>query len=115
MGTFSLLSFFPLFLHRIECDHPILRRCEDHWKARQLLQQVIDNAIDEINLSRKRVSAVIESFKIGHGTDADVSFVHCASPFVAYLPLFRTRASVQADYQITRARLWNIPGAIQAG
>lgn len=41
---------------RIEHDHALLADCEGHWKARELLQQVIDNAIDEMTLHRKRVS-----------------------------------------------------------
>ncbi|KAJ1032717.1 hypothetical protein NDA16_000739 [Ustilago loliicola] len=41
-------------INRLENDHPELGDCEDHWKARQLLQQIIDNAIDEANLHRKK-------------------------------------------------------------
>lgn len=41
---------------RIEHDHPLLADCEGHWKARELLQQVIDNGIDEMTLHRKKVS-----------------------------------------------------------
>lgn len=41
-------------INRLENDHPELGDCEDHWKARQLLQQIIDNAIDEANLNRKK-------------------------------------------------------------
>ena len=41
-------------VNRLENDHPELGDCEDHWKARQLLQQIIDNAIDEANLHRKK-------------------------------------------------------------
>lgn len=41
-------------INRLENDHPELADCEDHWKARQLLQQIIDNAIDEANLHRKK-------------------------------------------------------------
>ncbi|CBQ70633.1 conserved hypothetical protein [Sporisorium reilianum SRZ2] len=41
-------------INRLENDHPELGDCEDHWKAKQLLQQIIDNAIDEANLHRKK-------------------------------------------------------------
>ncbi len=41
-------------INRLENDHPELGDCEDHWKARQMLQQIIDNAIDEANLHRKK-------------------------------------------------------------
>ncbi|SPC60793.1 uncharacterized protein UHOD_01849 [Ustilago sp. UG-2017b] len=41
-------------INRLENDHQELGDCEDHWKARQLLQQIIDNAIDEANLHRKK-------------------------------------------------------------
>lgn len=41
-------------INRLENDHPELGDCQDHWKARQLLQQIIDNAIDEANLHRKK-------------------------------------------------------------
>lgn len=41
-------------INRLEHDHPELGDCEDHWKSRQLLQQIIDNAIDEANLHRKK-------------------------------------------------------------
>lgn len=43
-------------INRIEHEHPALGDCDDHWKAKQLLQQIIDNAIDEANLHRKKVS-----------------------------------------------------------
>ncbi len=34
-------------VHRIEYTFPILADCEEHWKARQVMLQIIDNAIDE--------------------------------------------------------------------
>lgn len=42
--------------HKIEYDFPILADCEDHWKAKELMLQVIDNAIDEIAFHRRKVS-----------------------------------------------------------
>ncbi|UZJ54823.1 hypothetical protein CBS101457_004143 [Exobasidium rhododendri] len=40
--------------HKLEYEYPILADCEDHWKAKELMLQVIDNAIDEIAFHRRR-------------------------------------------------------------
>ena len=42
--------------HKLEHDFPILADCEDHWKTKELMLQVIDNAIDEIAFHRRKVS-----------------------------------------------------------
>lgn len=38
----------------IEYTHPMLAQCEGSFKARQLLQQIVDNAIDEATNARKK-------------------------------------------------------------
>ena len=40
----------------IEFHHPMLAKCEGSYKARQLLQQIIDNAIDESTSKEKQVN-----------------------------------------------------------
>jgi hypothetical protein len=40
--------------HRIEYAFPILGDCEGHWKARELMLQVIDNAIDEVAFQKRK-------------------------------------------------------------
>lgn len=46
----------------IEYTHPMLSQCEQNFKAKQLLQQIIDNAIDESTNAKKKAE--------GGGTNA---------------------------------------------
>ncbi|TKY89777.1 hypothetical protein EX895_001074 [Sporisorium graminicola] len=41
-------------VNRIEYTFPVLADCEEHWKARQVMLQIIDNAIDEHKSSERR-------------------------------------------------------------
>lgn len=41
----------------IEYTHPMLSQCEGSFKARQLLQQIIDNAIDEATNAKKKAES----------------------------------------------------------
>ncbi|MCO5565275.1 hypothetical protein L7F22_018948 [Adiantum nelumboides] len=45
--------------HRIEYDFPILADCEGHWKARELMLQVIDNAIDEVAFHKRKEARLL--------------------------------------------------------
>lgn len=49
----------------IEYTHPMLAQCEASFKARQLLQQIIDNAIDEATNAKKKA----ESSVVGGGPE----------------------------------------------
>lgn len=41
-------------INKIEHEFPILADCEGHWKAKELMLQVTDNAIDEVSNQRKK-------------------------------------------------------------
>ena len=45
-------------INRIEHAFPVLADCEEHWKARQVMLQIIDNAIDEHKSSERRNTAI---------------------------------------------------------
>ncbi|PWN31826.1 uncharacterized protein FA14DRAFT_158638 [Meira miltonrushii] len=45
--------------NRIEYDFPILADCEGHWKARELMLQVIDNAIDEVAFHKRKEARLL--------------------------------------------------------
>lgn len=55
--------------HRIEYDFPILADCEGHWKARELMLQVIDNAIDEVAFHKRKEARLLgkPAKRIGQG------------------------------------------------
>lgn len=48
-------------VNRIEHDFPVLADCEGHWKARQLMLQIIDNSIDEHKSSERRNTKMPEA------------------------------------------------------
>jgi hypothetical protein len=53
--------------HRLEYEFPILGDCEDHWKAKELMLQVIDNAIDEIAFHRRREERKAQGPEVNNG------------------------------------------------
>lgn len=66
-------------IHKLEHDFPIVADCEAHWKARELMLQVIDNAIDELAFHRRKVSSAAwrwDSYRVSASLTQTTLIIH---------------------------------------